>query len=111
MKKPLMQRPMLLLTLLAAPALALAARQTFAAEIAVHQTPVAHITIPARSLMRVRRIENRFRVTQLLPTQVTLVSIQWPSVRMTFPIRARTALALRSGEIVRLKIVPVWVRP
>lgn len=123
MKKPLMQRPMLLLTLLAAPALALAARQTFAAEIAVHQTPTAPvptITIPARSPLNAHRIANRwsfdsvngsFRVTHLLPTQATLVSVEWPSVRMTFPIRPRTALALRAGEIVRLKIVPVRVRP
>ena len=103
-----MKRPMLMLTLLAAPALALAARQAFAGQIAVHQTPAAPvptITIPARSLVSVRRIANRFRVEQLLPVQVTLVSLSQPTVRATFQIGIHTALALHQGEIVRLKIV------
>ena len=76
--------------LLAAPALAVATP-----EVAVHQTPTptTDITIP-----------KRFVVMYVLPVQAVLESISRPRVRVTVPIRIRTALALRSGEIVRLKI-------
>jgi hypothetical protein len=78
------------LALLAAPALAVATP-----EVAVHQTPTptTDITIP-----------KRFVVMYVLPVQAVLESISRPRVRVTVPIRIRTALALRSGEIVRLKI-------
>lgn len=111
MKKPL-KRPMLMLTLLAAPALALAARQAVAAEIAVHQTPVAHITIPARSLMRVRRIANEFRVARIknhaTATRVFLLDMAGHEVIFTEPRDA--SQNLRAGEYVRLKVVAMRTR-
>ncbi len=99
-----MKKTLLTLALLAAPILAMAAP-----EVAVHQTAVPRrptITIPSRSILRAHIISNRFRVEQLLPIQVTLASVSGPPIRVTLPIRIHTALALRSGEIVRLKIVP-----
>ena len=66
-------------------------------EIAVHQTPAPTATIA---------IPQRFAVVYVLPVQAVLESMSSPRVRVTVPIRIRTALALRSGEIVRLKIVP-----
>ena len=108
MKKPLMQRPMLLLTLLAAPALALAARQAFAAQVAVHQTPalVPRITIPARSLMRVRRIANEFRIARIKrharATRVFLLDESGHEV--IFPEPRDASQNLRAGEYVRLRI-------
>ena len=83
---------LLTLALLAAPALAVATP-----EIAVHQTPTptTDITIP-----------KRFVVMYVLPDQAVLESMSSPRVRVTVPIRIHTALALRSGEIVKLKIVP-----
>ncbi|UEO01114.1 hypothetical protein A9R16_006885 [Acidiferrobacter thiooxydans] len=80
------------LALLAAPVVAMATP-----EIAVHQTPAPTATIA---------IPQRFAVVYVLPVQAVLESMSSPRVRVTVPIRIRTALALRSGEIVRLKIVP-----
>ena len=79
------------LALLATPALAMATP-----EIAVHQTPApaTDITIP-----------KRFVVMYVLPVRAVLESMSRPRVRVTLPIGIHTALALRSGEIVRLKIV------
>ena len=80
------------LALLAAPIVAMGTP-----EIAVHQTPTpaTDITIP-----------KRFVVVYVLPVQAVLESMSGPRVRVTVPIRIRTALTLRSGEIVKLKIVP-----
>ena len=110
-----MKRPMLMLTLLAAPALALAARQAFAGQVAVHQTPgpsVPTITIPARSLMRVRRIANEFRVARIkrhaLATRVFLFDMAGHEVIFTEPRGA--SQNLRAGEYVRLKIVAMQSR-
>lgn len=103
-----MKKTILTLALLAAPALAVASP-----EVAVRQSPapcVPTTTVPAHSV-RARTVLNKFRVTQLLPIQVTVKSMSGPQVRVTFQIGARTALALRQGEIVKLKIVPVRGRP
>ena len=104
-----MKRPMLMLTLLAAPALALAARQAFAAQqIAVHQTPalVPRITIHARSLVSVRRIANEFRVARIKrharATRVFLLDMAGHEVIFTEPRDA--SQNLRAGEYVRLRI-------
>jgi hypothetical protein len=78
------------LALLAAPIVAMGTP-----EIAVHQTPTpaTDITIP-----------KRFVVVYVLPVQAVLESMSGPRVRVTVPIGIHTALALRAGEIVRLKI-------
>ncbi len=103
-----MKKIAIALTLLAAPALAAASPQ-----IAVRQTPahVPTIAVSGRSVLRTRIVGNKFRVAYVLPTQATLVSIHKPHIRVTVEIGQSTALALRSGEIVRLKIVPVRGRP
>lgn len=109
MKKPL-KRPMLMLTLLAAPALALAARQAVAAEIAVHQTPakpVPTITIPARSLLSARIIVDEFRVLALTRGRVTLESAYGRPIVVTQP--ARTSLHV--GEIVTLTVTSLRGQP
>lgn len=99
-----MKKTLLTLALLTAPALAAASPQ-----IAVRQAPtrVPTIAVSARSVLRARIVMNRFRVAYVLPSQVTLTSIHKPPIRVTFQIGIKTALALRPGEIVRLKIVPV----
>ena len=101
----------LTLALLAAPALAVASPQ-----VAVHQQPAPHvptITIHAPSLLRTRTriIANWFRVVWPLPTYVVLESVSGPPVRLTLQTSARTAMALRQGELVKLQIVPVRGRP
>lgn len=91
------------LTLLVAPALAVASP-----EVQVHQTPApAPIVIHTRSLWQTRIVLNEFRVVRALPLRVMLESIGEPRVRFTMHTGIKTALALHPGEIVRLKIVPV----
>ena len=112
-----MKRPMFTLTLLAAPALALAlaSREAVAApQVAVRQSAPPHvptITVRSRSILRTRIIANEFRVVWPLPAYVVLESVQGPPVRLTLQTSIRTSIALRQGEIVRLKIVPVRGRP
>lgn len=91
------------LTLLVAPALAVASP-----EVQVHQTPApAPIVIHTRSLWQTRILANRFRVVRALPLRVTVETMTRPRVLVTFHTSIRTAVALHPGEIVRLKIVPV----
>ena len=109
-----MKRPMLMLTLFAAPALALCARQAFAEQVAVHQTPalVPRITILSRSLMSVRRIANEFRVARIkrhaLATRVFLLDESGHEVIFTEPRGA--SQNLRAGEYVRLRIAAMKSR-
>ena len=96
---------LLTLALLAAPALAAASP-----EAQVNQTPMpvpSPIVIHARSLLCERILANRFRVVRVLPLRVTLESIAGTRVRFTVHVGFNTAVSLRPGEIVRLKIVPV----
>ncbi len=96
-----MKKALLTLALLAVPALAAASP-----EVAVRQTP-APIVIHARSLLCEHILANRFRVVRVLPLRVTLESIAGTRVRFTVHTGFNTAVSLRPGEIVRLKIVPV----
>ena len=98
-----MKKALLTLALLAVPALAAASP-----EVAVRQTPApSPIVIHARSLLCEHILANRFLVVQSLPLRVTVETMTTPRVLVTFHTSIRTAMALRPGEIVRLKIVPV----
>jgi hypothetical protein len=98
-----MKKIVIALALLAAPALAAASP-----EVAARQTPAPQtIVIHARSLLCERILANRFRVVRVLPLRVTLESIAGTRVRFTVHVGFNTAVSLRPGEIVRLKIVPV----
>lgn len=93
------------LALLAVPVLAVASP-----EIAVHQAPtkaVPTITVRSQSILRTRVIANEFRVVWPLPTYVVLESVSGPPVRLTLQTSIHTSMALRQGEVVKLKIVPV----
>ena len=92
-----MKKIVIALALLTAPALAAA-------------SPKAHvptIAVSGRSILRTRIVGNKFRVAYVLPTQATLVSIHKPRIRVTIKIGQSTAVSLRPGELVYLKIVPV----
>jgi hypothetical protein len=94
---------LLTLALLAAPALAAASP-----EVAARQAPApSPIVIHARSLLQTRIVLNEFRVVRVLPLRVTLESIGEPRVRFTVHVGFNTAVSLRPGELVYLKIVPV----
>ena len=98
-----MKKIVIALALLAAPALAAASPV-----VAVRQaTAPSPIVIHARSLLQTRMLANRFLVVQSLPLRVTVETMTAPRVLVTFHTSIRAAMALRPGEIVRLKIVPV----
>ena len=89
------------LTLLVAPALAVASP-----EVQVHQTPA-----PAPIVIHTRIVLNEFRVVRALPLRISVETMTRPRVLVTFHTGIHTAMALHPGEIVRLKIVPVRGRP
>ena len=96
---------LLTLALLAAPALAAASPEVAARQAPAPQTIVIHAQ--ARSLLQTRIVLNEFRVVRVLPLRVTLESIGEPRVRFTVHVGFNTAVSLRPGELVYLKIVPV----
>jgi hypothetical protein len=107
-----MKRPMLMLTLFAAPALALCARQAFAGiythttQVAVHQTPAAMATISIPM-----RIDDMFRIVSIhrLPRAIRLTLIDWAGNPLSVSEPAWTArgLHLRPGEYVYLQVAPL----
>ena len=94
---------LLTLALLAAPALAAASPEVAARQAPAPQTIVIH----ARSLLQTRIVLNEFEVVRVLPLRVTLESIAGTRVRFTVHVGFNTAVSLRPGELVYLKIVPV----